>query len=176
MMTPPPPPPPEDGCGANTPKTAVKGVQGGAAPDSYRAPVTAPIAPTSTSEDHEFEQRVLELVNQERAKYGLRALVYNGVLDRAAEKHNAQQVRTQTMAHDGIGDGTPGERIRAEGFRSAWGENVAVGQRSPEQVVREWMASPSHRANILNPNFRQLGVAFQVGTNGVPFWAQEFGA
>lgn len=123
-----------------------------------------------------FEQRVMELINGERARYGMGALTFNGSLDRAANSHNAHQVQVRAMAHVNIGDGDPGSRIRATGFGGAWGENVAVGQRSPEQVVREWMNSPTHRANILNPSFRQYGIAYGVTADGYPFWTQTFGS
>lgn len=128
------------------------------------------------AEDHQFEQRVLELVNAERARYGLQALRYDRRLDQASERHNAVQAATFTMAHDGIGDGTPRDRIRATGFNGGWGENVATGQLSPEQVVAEWMASPGHRRNILDPTYGLLGVSYTVAANGRTYWAQSFGA
>lgn len=128
------------------------------------------------AEDSSFEAQVLQLVNVERARYGLQPLSYDQRLDMAAESHNMQQATTRTMAHDGIGDGDPGSRIRATGFRQAWGENVATGQLSPAQVVQEWMASPGHRRNILDPSYRLLGVSYLVGGDGRTYWAQEFGA
>jgi uncharacterized protein YkwD len=157
--------------------TKVAGVQGKAASKQQfvaKASTTTATA-TGKKEDHTFEQRVLELINVERAKQGLKPVVYSGTLDNAAEKHAKQMSLVGKMAHDGVGDGDPGERIRAEGFRKAWGENVATGQTSPEQVVREWMASPGHRRNILDPNYRQMGVAYVTAANGRSYWAQEFG-
>lgn len=130
---------------------------------------------TSRVEDHPWEQRVLELVNVERARHGLAPLSYSAQLDRASEAHNLQQVATRTMAHQGIGDGDPGSRVRATGFDRSWGENVATGQLSPEQVVAEWMASPGHRRNILDPEFRQLAVSYATATDGRSYWAQTFG-
>jgi uncharacterized protein YkwD len=112
----------------------------------------------------------------ERAKYGLGAVRYDRRLDAAAEGHNATQVATRTMAHEGIGDGDPAARIAATGFTQAWGENVATGQRSPEQVVAEWMASPEHRRNILDPTYRLMGVSYATAADGRSYWAQEFGA
>ena len=154
----------------------VAGVQGTeAAAGQYVAPTTQAIV-GGGSEDSSFEERVLQLINVERAKGGLSAVVYNPVLDQAAEKHAVQMGQTNTMAHEGIGDGDPGERIRAEGFRNAWGENVAVGQTSPEQVVAEWMASPEHKRNIMDPNFKQSGIAQIQAADGRLYWAQEFGA
>ncbi len=128
------------------------------------------------SEDHVFEQRVLELVNAQRAANGLGALVYDSRLDLASERHNMVQATTRSMAHEGLGDGDPGSRIRAAGFNGSWGENVATGQLSPEQVVAEWMASPGHRRNILDSNFRRLGVSYGTSVDGRTFWAQSFGA
>lgn len=132
--------------------------------------------PLRRAEDGSFEQRVLDLVNVERARNGLGSVTYNRQLDAAAEGHNAQQARVQSMAHQGLGDADPGSRIAATGFAKAWGENVATGQLSPEQVMSEWMASPGHRRNILDPNFTQLGVSYTTAGDGRTYWAQEFGA
>lgn len=130
---------------------------------------------SASGEERSFDQRVVDLVNQIRSRYGLQTLRFNSALNDAAEAHNLTMINQRRMAHDGIGDGTPGDRIRRVGFAGGWGENVAVGQRSPEQVVDEWMASPGHRANILKPQFAQLGVAFGLTADGLPFWSQEFG-
>jgi uncharacterized protein YkwD len=132
--------------------------------------------PLQTAEDSSYEARVLQLINVERARYGLGAVSYDRRLDAADESHNAQQAATGTMAHEGIGDADPAARIQATGFRQAWGENVAAGQRSPEQVVAEWMASPEHRRNILDPTYRLMGVSYTTAANGRTYWAQEFGA
>jgi uncharacterized protein YkwD len=162
------------GCGAE--QKGVLGVQGTEATTQQYVARTATTTSSGDKEDHAFEQRVLELINVERAKYGLSPVRYNGALDNASEKHAEHMAIVGKMAHDGIGDGDPGERIRAEGFRKAWGENVATGQTSPEQVVREWMASPGHRRNILDPNYQQMGVAYVTASNGRSYWAQSFGA
>lgn len=54
------------------------------------------------------------------------------------------------------------------------GENIAWGQRSPEEVMNGWMNGSGHRANILNPNFKNIGVAYYVGSNGRTYWTQLF--
>lgn len=175
------------GCGggkAPAPITpAVKGVSGDAisaflqpAPVAAPAPAPAAVAPAqSGGEDHQYEQRVLDLVNQARAQRGLAPLTYSNQLDAASEKHNTVQASSRSMAHIGIGDGDPGQRIRAEGWGGTWGENVAVGQTTPEQVVAEWLNSPTHAANILNPGFRYMGVSYATTSDGFAFWAQSFG-
>ena len=163
--------------GCNMHGGQVAGVQGGAATKKQVVASNVQVARAGAKdEDHAFEQRVLELINQERAKAGLGAVSYNGTLDTAAEKHASHMASVGKMAHDGIGDGDPGQRARAEGWRKAWGENVATGQTSPEQVVREWMNSPTHRRNILDPNFSSMGVGYVTAANGRSYWAQEFGA
>ncbi len=154
----------------------VAGVNGQAATTQQYVARSASTTKSSGKEDNSYEQRVLELINQERAKYGLGAVSYNGALDNAAEKHNEQMALVGKMAHEGVGDGDPGERIRAEGWRNSWGENVATGQTSPEQVVREWMNSPEHRRNILDPSFKYMGVSYTTASNGRSYWAQEFGS
>ena len=160
------------GCGG---MTKVAGVYGKAA---TKTQTVARVAQPSTSkaEDHAFEQRVLELINVERAKAGLGAVSYNGTLDSAAEGHASHMAKVGKMAHDGIGDADPGARARSAGWRRAWGENVATGQTSPEQVVREWMNSPTHRRNILDPDYKYMGVGYVTAANGRSYWAQEFGA
>jgi uncharacterized protein YkwD len=158
--------------------TKVAGAQGAAASTAqYVAPITvARTTSSSTTEDTAFEAEVLRLINQERAKAGLGAVGFDAELNQAAEKHATQMATVRQMAHEGIGDGDPGERIRAEGFRKAWGENVAVGQTSPAQVVAEWMASPEHKRNILDPKFQLSGIAQTTDASGRKYWAQEFGA
>jgi uncharacterized protein YkwD len=156
--------------------SGVAGVQGtAAATGQYVAPTTRAVL-AGGQEDSSFEEQVLTLINKERAKAGLTAVVHNPLLDQAAEKHAIHMSQVNSMAHDGIGDGDPGERVRAEGFRNSWGENVAVGQRTPEQVVAEWMASPGHKRNIMDPNFKQSGIAQTQAADGRLYWAQEFGA
>nr|WP_302674582.1 CAP domain-containing protein [Eubacterium sp. CAG:161] len=54
------------------------------------------------------------------------------------------------------------------------GENIAWGQRSPEEVMNGWMNSSEHRANILNSSFKKIGVAYYVGVNGRTYWTQLF--
>lgn len=162
------------GCGGA--KAKVAGVQGGAATEQQYVAKPEGEVRAAKSEDDDFEQRVLELINKERSKSGLAPVSYHGALDNAAEKHAKHMSIVGRMAHDGIGDGDPGERIRSEGWRRGWGENVATGQQSPEQVVREWMNSPTHRKNILDPSFRSMGVGLSISSNGRTYWAQEFGS
>jgi uncharacterized protein YkwD len=121
------------------------------------------------------EAAVLTLVNAERAKAGCKAVTNDSRLARAAEKHSADMIARDYFSHttpDGVDFAT---RIENEGYRwSNAGENIASGQRNATEVMKAWMNSPGHRANILNCNFKNLGVGM-VLDGSRPMWTQDFG-
>ncbi|MFD4371905.1 CAP domain-containing protein [Streptomyces sp. NPDC058486] len=119
--------------------------------------------------------QVLSLVNAERAKAGCGPLTANATLTRAAQGHSDDMAARDYFDHTNPDGDGPGERVTAAGYPwSTYGENIAMGQTTPEQVMEGWMNSPGHRANILNCDFKELGVG--VHTNGGPYWTQVFGA
>ncbi|QFZ21933.1 CAP domain-containing protein [Saccharothrix syringae] len=130
---------------------------------------TATAAPT-------YDQSVLTLTNQERTAAGCPALSSNDQLIAAAKRHNDEMAATGNFSHTGVDGSTPAQRVSEAGypFRTT-AENIAAGQRTPEEVVRDWMASEGHRANILNCELRELGVAYAVDAGGRSYWTQEFG-
>jgi len=143
--------------------------------------------PIAMPEGGAFERRVLELVNQERARGGecggqifepAPPVRPNARLAAAAQKHSEEMERQRFFDHtDPQGDG-PKERIDAQGYQGrAWGENIAAGQRSPESVMRAWMKSPGHCKNVLNPMFNELGVGLVLNAKGPyrTYWTQNFG-
>ena len=119
-----------------------------------------------------YADEVLRLVNQERAKAGLSSLTTNPTLIAAANKR-AQESR-QSFSHtrpNGTSFSTALDEYGVA-YRTS-GENIAYGQRTPQEVVSGWMNSPGHRANILNPNFNKIGIGvYQHG--GTIYWAQLF--
>jgi uncharacterized protein YkwD len=128
------------------------------------------------------------LVNARRAAAGLVALGIDPALDRAALGHAADMVRHRYFSHASRGGGLVADRARAAGYIPAgarWlvGENLAWARgraSSPRAVVAAWMRSPSHRANLLRPQYRELGLAVvwglpTGGTAGATFDA-DFGA
>ena len=123
-----------------------------------------------------YENQVLTLVNAERAKANCKPLAYNAKLRAAAYKHSADMAAKNYFSHDSQ-DGTSfATRISNEGYR--WGgaaENIAKGQQTPADVMKAWMNSAGHRANILNCGLKDLGVglAYQGKT---PIWTQDFGS
>ncbi|WP_225961714.1 CAP domain-containing protein [Actinomadura algeriensis] len=119
--------------------------------------------------------RVVALVNAERAEKGCGPVRSNAQLTRAAQGHSADMAARGYFAHTSPDGDDPGDRITAAGYRwRSYGENIAKGQSSPESVMRSWMNSPGHRANILNCGFDEIGVG--VVTSGGPYWTQAFGS
>ncbi|MFE7033776.1 CAP domain-containing protein [Streptomyces sp. NPDC057621] len=120
---------------------------------------------------------VLALTNAERAAAGLPPLADDPLLTRAAQAHSADMVARAFYSHTAPDGSEPWDRAAAAGSpRRTIGENIACGQRSPAEVVRGWMDSPGHRANILKPAFTHLGVGFAGGGSAGTYWTQLFGA
>ncbi|MCM3631002.1 CAP domain-containing protein [Paenibacillus glycanilyticus] len=125
-----------------------------------------------------FEDEVFALVNQEREAAGLLPLARLEVLFEAAEA-KAQDMRDNNyFDHISPTYGTPGQMLTQFGVAwTAYGENIAAGQRTPAAVMEAWMNSPGHRANILSSKFTHLGVGYAPGTTDSryrTYWVQEF--
>ncbi|MFJ9574939.1 CAP domain-containing protein [Streptomyces sp. NPDC101191] len=119
--------------------------------------------------------QVIALVNAERAKAGCGALTPNATLTRAAQGHSDDMAARDFFDHTNPDGASPGDRVTAAGYPwSTYGENIAMGQSSAEQVMESWMNSPGHRANILNCDFKEIGVG--IHDSGGPYWTQVFGA
>lgn len=116
-----------------------------------------------------LQSATLCLLNVQRARHRLPALHANPGLDAVARGHAAEMVRRGYFSHRGAGGGSPDRRIRRarRGCRRCrTAENIAwraVGA-TPAAIVRAWMTSPGHRANILNPRLRLLGTGIARGT------------
>ncbi|WP_406471327.1 CAP domain-containing protein [Streptomyces hirsutus] len=117
--------------------------------------------------------RVVEIVNAERSKAGCSPVEVNTTLTEAAQKHSEDMAASGNMSHTGSDGSSPDDRITRAGYSwSTYGENVAYGYSTPEQVMAGWMASPGHKENILNCAFKEIGVGLaQPGD----YWTQNFG-
>jgi uncharacterized protein YkwD len=146
-----------------------------------------PFAPPAPQDQAEVSRRVLALTNEARAQprrcgstpYGAAApLTANARLTQAALAYAGEMATFGYMDHTGRDGSTHAERITRSGYRwSEVGENLASGVMSPDEVVAGWLASPEHCANLMDPVYRQMGVAFAVNSHdkrGV-YWAMEFG-
>lgn len=128
--------------------------------------------PQTASSVLEFEAEVVRLVNAERAKYGLSALKQNWELARVARYKSQDMKDKGYFSHTSPTYGSPFQMMKSFGisYRTA-GENIAKGQRTPEAVVRAWMNSSGHRANILNASFTEIGVGYVASGH---YWTQMF--
>ncbi|WP_077621625.1 SafA/ExsA family spore coat assembly protein [Sediminibacillus massiliensis] len=118
------------------------------------------------------EHKVIQLTNQERAKYGLPALRPDWELSRVARYKSRDMKNQQYFSHTSPTYGSPFKMIRNFGidYRSA-AENIARGQQSPNAVVQAWMNSSGHRKNILNENYTHIGVGYVAEGK---YWTQMF--
>ena len=125
-----------------------------------------------TASEEAMADRVIELVNQERTSRGLQPLLkHDGLMVAAAARAKELSQRYSHTRPNG-----------SECFTILWhlgidygyaGENIAMGQRTPEIVMNDWMNSSGHRANILSENFDCIGVGYTM-VDGHPYWVQLF--
>jgi uncharacterized protein YkwD len=138
------------------------------------APGIAPGQPGAALKLSALEKEVLDLINAERKKEDLKPLKAQKILMKLARDHAANMARQNRMNHV-LDDKNPKDRIDASGYKyRSFGENVAEGQRTAKAVVKEWMDSPIHKKNILNPRFTEIGIGMAKNRKGVPFHCQVF--
>ncbi|MFE1901531.1 CAP domain-containing protein [Streptomyces yangpuensis] len=122
------------------------------------------------------ESAVLALVNKERAAAGCGPVTSNAKLSAAARGYSDTMARAGVMSHTGPDGSTMTSRVEAAGYKwSNLGENIARGQADADAVMKAWMNSSGHRANILNCAFKEIGIGVHKGDGG-PWWTQNFGA
>lgn len=123
----------------------------------------------------EQAEAVLKLVNAERAKAGLKALKMSEELRSIANLKARDMGEKGYFDHNSPTYKSPFKMLQDFGvhYRAA-GENIAAGQKTPEEVMRSWMNSSGHRANIMNANFDTLGVGIYNGGKYGIYWTQLF--
>lgn len=143
--------------------------------------------PISSQPAAAVQKQVLELVNQARARghlcgrerFGPALPV--GISDqlyRAARGHARDMAKRSYFEHEGSDGSSPRDRVERAGYKfHLTGENIAFGPQTAAEVVSGWLDSAGHCANIMNPHFRDMGVAVVQGNKrGHFYWVQEFGA
>ena len=154
-----------------TEQPAQKPVQQPVQQKSVQTEKPAATTPASSSVSA-FEQQVVQLTNQERAKNGLPALKLDVELSKVAREKSRDMQAKNYFSHTSPTYGSPFDMMKAYGISyKAAGENIAMGQRSPEEVVQAWMNSQGHRENIMNPNFTHIGIGHITQGN---YWTQMF--
>ncbi|WP_404346397.1 CAP domain-containing protein [Sutcliffiella horikoshii] len=129
-------------------------------------------AEESTEGISETEMKVIELTNAERRKNGLSDLKADASLSNVARDKSKDMQTNNYFSHTSPTHGSPFDMMRDYGISyNTAGENIAMGQRSPEEVVQAWMDSEGHRKNILTPDFTHIGVGYVEEGN---YWTQMF--
>ncbi|GAA6406244.1 CAP domain-containing protein [Blautia hominis] len=132
-----------------------------------------PSVPDNDTENADFVQQVVNLVNQERAKAGLSPVTADTSIQAAAQVR-AKEIE-KSFSHTRPDGSSFSTALTQQGvtYRGS-GENIAWGQKTPEQVMNGWMNSEGHRANILNKNFTKIGVGYHQNASGTNYWTQLF--
>ncbi|AWB46930.1 hypothetical protein DCC85_12365 [Paenibacillus sp. CAA11] len=140
---------------------------------SLTAPMAAASVPTKLNYSQiqsDYAAEVVQLVNKERKKAGLKPLTVHTNLTKLAKTKAIDMYTHNYFSHTSSKYGSPFDMMDAYGISFKYaGENLAKGQRSPEQVVKDWMNSSGHKQNILNPHYTLIGVGYYNG-----LWSQEF--
>ena len=132
-----------------------------------------PSVPDTDTENASFVRQVVNLVNQERAKAGLSPVTADTSIQTAAQVR-AKEIE-KSFSHTRPDGSSFSTALTQQGvtYRGS-GENIAWGQKTPEQVMNGWMNSDGHRANILNKNFTKIGVGYHQNASGTNYWTQLF--
>ncbi|KEG39800.1 CAP domain-containing protein [Streptomyces griseorubens] len=144
------------------------------APDTERKAGDQSQGKGQTSAESTAAAAVLRLVNAERAKVGCSPVTADGALTALATAFSDDMADRGFFDHTDPDGDTPWDRAQAAGIGNLGGENIARGQADAEAVMEAWMNSPGHKANILNCDFKTLGVGVHMGPGG-PWWTQNFG-
>ncbi|WP_306335882.1 CAP domain-containing protein [Streptomyces sp. KL118A] len=137
-------------------------------------PKAPPASSASSSDESAAEAAVLTLVNQERAKAGCRPVRADHRLAALAGDFSSDMAERDFFSHTDPDGATPWDRAEKAGIKNLGGENIARGQADAQAVMDAWMNSAGHRANILNCDYKTLGVGAHFAPGG-PWWTQDFG-
>ncbi|MEV2262566.1 CAP domain-containing protein [Streptomyces anulatus] len=172
---------------AATPSEKSKAPTTSKAPEKSTAPASKAPAPPKTSSapppskkpspsptDASARSEVLSLVNQERAKVGCSPLSTSAPLTSLAQNFSEDMAARGFFDHTDPDGDTPWDRAAQAGVQGLGAENIARGQADAQAVMEGWMNSEGHRANILNCDYKTIGIGVHEGSGG-PWWVQNFG-
>ncbi len=130
---------------------------------------------SSHSVDSETAKQTTRLVNLERAKVGLLALAIDDQLSKIATIKAEDMNKNDYFAHKSPTYGDPWDLAIHFGYSyRSFGENIAYGQQTPEEVVKAWMNSPGHKANILSKSYTNIGAGIAKNAQGRLYWVHMF--
>jgi|GEM_PF-3552522 Ca2+-binding RTX toxin-like protein len=134
-----------------------------------------------------FIYRLLERTNLYRSQFGLAPLTLNAQLTAAARKHSQDMALNDFIGHQSSDGSSTDQRFKRDGYQYSFaGENVGWGYSTPEEVVDAWFnetpPNDGHRQNILNPNYKEIGIGYYLLKNDTGsqnwhhYWTQDFGS
>jgi len=140
-------------------------------PEVKPAPTT-PAEPAQNASVSAIEKEVLDLTNVERQKAGLAPLQTDSKLMNSARQKSTDMATNKYFSHTSPTYGSPFDQMKANGvtYKSA-AENIAMGQRTAQEVVKGWMESPGHRQNILTAGYTHIGIGYDANGH---YWTQQF--
>ncbi|MFD0022551.1 CAP domain-containing protein [Streptomyces sp. NPDC058382] len=163
---------PASGTTSKSPTSGARTSAAAAPAPSTSAP--APSRTTTPPADTSAQAAVLSLVNQERAKVGCSPVTASSSLASLAQNFSDDMAARGFFDHTDPDGNSPWDRAAKAGVDNLGGENIARGQADAQAVMDAWMNSEGHRANILNCDYKTLGVGVHTGAGG-PWWTQDFG-
>lgn len=155
--------------------------------NDWRIVLAEPSLPLALPDQSEAGQAILSLVNEARAsarrcgsRYFARArpVAWNDALAQAAREHSSDMAAHRRFSHRGSDNSEVAQRATRAGYR--WrhiGENIAAGQTSAREAVAGWLESPGHCANLMNPDFTEMGAGYAISRARLPgfaYWTQVF--
>lgn len=149
-------------------------------PDMPSFPDAGPITPdeedpgqSGSISQSEYAAQVVKLVNEERSKAGLKPLSVNTKAEKAASVRVKELEKSFSHTRPNGSDFSTALKAAGINYQSA-GENIAYGQKTPAIVMKDWMNSPGHKANILGSQYTSIAVSHYQNTAGVDYWEQLF--
>ncbi|WP_405900126.1 CAP domain-containing protein [Streptomyces sp. NBC_00727] len=160
---------------SSAPKAAATNAAKTSAPAAPKSSAPAPSKSSTPSATAASAQAaILALVNEERGKVGCSPVTASSSLASLAQNFSDDMATRGFFDHTDPDGKTPWDRADAAGVPGLGGENIARGQADAQAVMDAWMNSDGHRANILNCDYKTLGVGVHFGAGG-PWWTQDFG-
>ncbi|RZU52394.1 uncharacterized protein YkwD [Krasilnikovia cinnamomea] len=137
--------------------------------------VTAAPAQAATVTTSTLQSQLVTYTNNTRVRAGCKPIRVDSRLLLASRGHSAYQARTRKMSHIGANGSSFVTRARTAGYAYPMSENVAYGYTTASATMKAWMASPGHRANIVDCRAKAMAVGVVYASNGTPYYTQMFG-
>ncbi|MEM9217888.1 MAG: CAP domain-containing protein [Cyanobacteria bacterium P01_F01_bin.150] len=127
-------------------------------------------------------RKILKITNRQRRKHGFKPLRVNNKLQKIAQAHSRDMAVNDFFSHTGSDGSSIGDRLDRVNYKfGAAAENIAAGSSTPRRAMNQWLNSPGHRSNILNPNTKHIGIGYYYKPNDGGrepwghYWTQTFG-